>query len=275
MTPTTPIGPPRAKLVDGKRAPLEQKIDRLPDLIRELVQENRAREIERERMHREWEEQNRRRQEAEDRAARYRRAVESLFSEADRWRQRRANALREYLVALEAALRARGKPRRFRCVGSRETRARGGGRPRSAHAHHAVVRGTLQHPPRCCCLRAAGISPADPRTSVSAVSISRRISLLPKTWLRATTPLPPPSSAAIPRCSRTNSPGRARTDLFPLSCRARIGMKLNPVQLHRASTRASRVRTSGSWRLPTICRCGSISVRWCPPVEVLSFSPSR
>jgi hypothetical protein len=95
----------RLKLADGKRGLLEQKLEKLPDLVRELIQENRAREAERERLHRQWEEQRRRREEAEEHAARERRAVESLLSEAERWR--RANGLRAYVVALEATLRAR------------------------------------------------------------------------------------------------------------------------------------------------------------------------
>lgn len=99
---------PRLKLADGKRGRLEQKLEQLPDLVRELIQENRAREAERQRLQRQWEEERRRREEAEAHVARERRAVENLLSEAERWR--RANRLREYLAALEATFRARGIP---------------------------------------------------------------------------------------------------------------------------------------------------------------------
>lgn len=99
---------PRARLADGKRGTLEQKLERLPDLVRELTQENRVRTEERERLRRQSEEERRLREEAEERAAQERRALEGLFSEAERWR--RANDLREYLAAVEAALRQRGVP---------------------------------------------------------------------------------------------------------------------------------------------------------------------
>lgn len=98
----------RARLADGKRATLEQKLERLPDLVGELIQENRVRAEERDRLRRQWEEERRRREEAEQRAAQERRALEELFSEAERWR--RVNGLREYLAAVETALRQRGLP---------------------------------------------------------------------------------------------------------------------------------------------------------------------
>lgn len=114
---------PRAQLTDGKRASLEQKLEGLPDLVRELVQANRVREAERERIRREWEEQSRLKREAEERADRRRRAIESLLSEADRWR--RANGLREYLVALETRDRSSFAQRScgFRGVGPSPARA--------------------------------------------------------------------------------------------------------------------------------------------------------
>lgn len=98
----------RKTLRDGKRARLEEKIAALPGILRELVQANREQEADNERRRRLWDEEDRIRREAAERAKREAEAREALFAQAERWR--RATALRQYLAALEDDTRRRGVP---------------------------------------------------------------------------------------------------------------------------------------------------------------------
>jgi hypothetical protein len=106
--PDPSYGRVRATLSDGKRGRLEEKLARLPGIIQSLIQANREHEAENERRRRQWEEEERIRREAAERAKREQEAREELFAQAERWR--RASALRQYLAAVEAVIRGRAVP---------------------------------------------------------------------------------------------------------------------------------------------------------------------
>jgi hypothetical protein len=97
---------PVARLRDGKRGRIEDKLAALPEILRRLVEQRQAQRAESERRRLAYEEQRRLEEEQRARAEEERRRVAALVQEAKQWRE--ASLIHEYAVALESAVRAAG-----------------------------------------------------------------------------------------------------------------------------------------------------------------------